>query len=118
MSPEDTLIKPPKTPEQFPSQQEIQSAFETILKGKKYKELRILSDEAGVYLYEIEVVLENGEKIEYNYQKATNDYTDPSLPASGQFSASIHTIEYDTKGRECGGTTAANYLDGTWKYLS
>jgi len=61
-------------PEQFPSQEEIKSVFETLLQGQEYTELRVQSDETGVSLYEIEVALEDGEKIEYNYQRATYDF--------------------------------------------
>ncbi|MFA5841895.1 MAG: hypothetical protein WC835_02990 [Candidatus Paceibacterota bacterium] len=105
-------------PEQFPAQEEIRSVFETILQGKEYKEVGVLSNEGGVYVYEIEIVLENGEKILYIYQKAKNDYRDKSLPDSAQFSASIHTMELDGEGIPCGGTTVANYLDGKWEYVS
>ena len=59
---ENGFAEQQKTPEQFPSQENIRSAFETILDGKEYTELRLLSDKEGVSLYEIEVVLENGEK--------------------------------------------------------
>lgn len=121
MSPDNKSLGQHEAPEQFPTQEEIKSVFETILKGKPYKELKelqVLSDEKGVCRYDIEVTFENGEKIEYNYQKATNDYRDKSLSAAAQFSASIHTIEYGSDGVPCGGTTAANYLDGRWEYIS
>lgn len=106
------------SPEQFPSKEEITSVFETILHGKEYKEVRVLSNESGVYVYEIEVDLENGEKILYIYQKAKNDYRDKSLPDSARFSASIHTMELGSDGIPCGGDTVANYLDGNWTYVS
>jgi hypothetical protein len=104
-------------PEKFPSQEEIKSVFEVILQDANYKELRVLSNEQGVYLYEVEVALENGEKIEYNYQKATYNYRDTSLPPGAQFSASIHKTYYDVDGMPYGGDCVANYLDGTWHYL-
>jgi len=105
-------------PEQFPSQEEIKSVFETLLQGQEYTELRVQSDETGVSLYEIEVALEDGEKIEYNYQRATYDFRDPSLPPGARFSASIHTINYSAEGMPYGGQCVANYLDGTWEYVS
>jgi hypothetical protein len=107
-----------KSPEHFPSEEELKSVFANILEGKEYKEVRSLSNENGICLYEAEVTLENGEKVLYIYQKAKNDYRDKSLPASAQFSASIHTTEFDSEGIPCGGDTVANYLDGVWTYVS
>ncbi len=103
-----------KTPEQFLSKEEIRSIFEIILKGKPYKELRFQADEKGVLLYEIEVVAENGEKMEFNFQRAKYDYTNPSLPAGGRFSASIHATIFDASGMPYNGMCVANYLDGKW----
>lgn len=105
-------------PERFPSREELKSVFETILQGKKYEEGRLLSNADGVYLYEAEVTSESGEKVLYIYQKAKNNYRNSSLPAAGQFSASIHTTEFDSEGIPCGGTSVANYLDGKWEYVS
>ena len=70
-----------------------------------------------MHLYEIEVVLENGEKWEYNYQRATYDYKETSLPSSARYSASIHVATYDVDGMPYGGQCVANYLDGTWHYV-
>lgn len=108
----------PKIPEQFPSQEEIKSVFETILQGKEYKELRVISDEKGISLYEVEVALENGEKIELNYQRAKYNYEDETLPTGGQFSASIHIIYFDADGVAMSGGCVANYRDGKWEYVS
>lgn len=106
------------TPEKLPSQEEVKTIFETFLEGKKYKELQVKTDEKGISVYEIEVTLENGEKIEFNYQKATYDYRDKTLPAGAQFAASIHTIYYGVDGIPYDGKCVANYLDGTWEYPS
>lgn len=108
-----------ETPEQFPLPEEIESVFGFILKGREYVELRILKDEKGaVYCYEIEITREEGEKIELNYQRAKYDYRDKTLPAGGQFSASIHATYYDKDGVPYGGECVANYLDGKWEYPS
>jgi len=104
--------------ERFPNQEEIKKIFEIILKGKEYKELRIESDAQGVSLYEIEVILENGEKIEYNFQRADYDYKNSSLPANARFSASIHMTNYNTDNIPFSGECVANYIDGKWEYLS
>lgn len=106
-----------KGPEQFPSLEEIKSVLEGILKGREYKELKNQSDDKGVSCYEIEVVLENGEKAEYNFQRANYDYTRPDLNAEARFSASIHVVFYDADGLPVGGECVANYLDGNWQVL-
>lgn len=103
-------------PEQLPSQEEIKSIFETILQGKEYKEARLFTDERGVRLYEIEITLENGDKVEYNYERSARDYRDETIPAGERFSASIHTIRYDEVGVPVSGECIANCFDGTWKY--
>jgi hypothetical protein len=116
MDSEDTFAEQHETPERFPSKEEIRSVFETILQGKRYKELRVLSKEGLVRLYEIEVTLENGERLQYNYQRAIYNYRDKSLPPGAQFSASIHMTKYGSEGNPNGGHCVANYLDGEWKY--
>lgn len=108
--------KQEKAPEKFPSQEEIKSQLEKFCRGREYKELRILSDENGVHCYEIEATDEHGEKIEYNFQKAKYDYTDPKLPPTARFSASIHSTTFNGD-MPCGGECVANYLDGVW-YLT
>lgn len=112
------MFESPEKKEQLPSQEEVKSAFETILKGKEYKEIRAISDERGLSIYEVEVTLEDGEKIELNFQTAKNDYHDKSLPAGGQFSASIHATYYDKDSMPYSGESVANYLDGVWSYTS
>lgn len=106
-----------EAPERFPSQEEITSAFETILGHKSYTELRLRSDKNEVHLYEIGVVLENGEKREYNFQRAKYGHREKSLPAGAKFSASIHVTRYNSEGMPYDGQCVANYLDGTWQYI-
>jgi hypothetical protein len=117
MNQEREISEQHETPEQFPSQEEVKSAFETILGGREYKELRLRSDDEGVHMYEIVITLENGEKREYNYQKAKYDFREKSLPVGAQFSASIHMTRYDADGIPYDGQCVANYLDGVWRYI-
>ncbi len=106
-----------QAPEKLPTKEDIQSFLETVLKGKVYKELRVLTDEKGVTVYEIEIDLENGEKVEYNYQRAKYDYTNKSNHPLQQSSASIHSIDYDASGMPIGGKGVAEYRDGTWTLI-
>jgi hypothetical protein len=106
-----------RSPEKLPSKEEIQSIFESALKGREYKEVRVLSDEKGITVYEIEVELENGEKAEYNYQRAKYDFTNKSSHYLQQSSASIHVVYYDDSGMPTGGKGVAEYRDGTWTFI-
>lgn len=104
-------------PERFPSKEELVSTFESILNGKEFTELRFNEDEKGVALYEIETNDEEGYRVEYNYQRAKYDHTDPSLPSTARFSASIHKTIYDGD-MPVSGECVANYLNGTWEFTS
>lgn len=103
--------------ERFPSKEEVSSVFEKIVQGKEYKEVRFEADARGVLLYEIEITLGNGLKIEFNFQKANYNYKDPTIHPNLQFSASIQSIEYDEDGMPIGGEGMANYRNGQWTYL-
>ncbi len=118
MDSEKTFKEQHETPERFPSKEEIRSVFETIINGRQYTELpgREKSDEQGVYLYEIEVPFENGEKVECNYQRANYNYKELQGHPGGNYSASIHLYQYDADGMPVGGKRAANYLNGVWKF--
>ncbi len=106
-----------EAPETFPSLEEVKSALAIILEGKESKELRQRSDAQGVQLYEVEVAAANGEKLEYNFQRAQYNYQDPSLPSTARFSASIHMTIYDADGIPYDGQCVANFLNGTWQYV-
>jgi hypothetical protein len=88
------------------------------LPGKEYRELVVLSVEKGMSRYEIEIALENGEKIEFNYHRAKYDYKNENLNPEGKFLASIHATYYDKDGMPYSGECIANYLDGKWKMTS
>lgn len=111
MSIENPFNAQENAPEHFPSQEELKTIFEGILEGQEYKELKIKKEGEEVIFYEIEVTLENGEKMEYNYQKA--DSAD-----SAKFKASIHVTYYDSEGMPFYGEDIANYRDGKWEYSS
>lgn len=118
MNSENKYAEQHEIPERFPSKEEIRSVFETIIKGRQYKELRVLNDEHGVSLYEIEVPLENGEKVECNYQKARYNYKGLENQPNAIYSASIHLLQYDVNGMPVSGKNAANYINGIWKFYS
>jgi hypothetical protein len=116
MTLENPLNKQEKVPEEFPTLEEIEMILGKILPGENHGEPKIKTNEEGVYFYEVEATLESGEKIEYNFQKATYDYRDVTLPKGAQYSASIHATYYDANSMPTGGGCVANYLDGEWKF--
>src|SRR5688572_15688990 len=117
MNQENRLSERQETAERLPTQEEIKSALETILGGKEYAQTRLRSNGEEIELYEVEVVLEDGEKREYNYQKASYDHKEETLPTSAKFSASIHMTKYDSDGIPYDGQCVANYRNGSWQYI-
>lgn len=103
-------------PEQLPQKEEIRHTFERLLKGNKYEEVREKSDDLGITVYEIKTTAEDGNKIEYNYQRSQYDHRNPDLPDLMRCSASIHRTEYDGE-MPVSGDRIANYLDGSWTYF-
>lgn len=112
---------PEANPEIFPTEKEIIGVLENILQGKEYKILRKKENASGISMIEFEVVFENGEKVEYNYQKAEYDYRNPGpeVTEAGRIAASISATFYDSDGIPISGETVANYLGGgNWRYTS
>lgn len=101
--------------DRFPSAEDVENVLKEYLQGIPYKIIpsSLRSDDKGVVIFEIETNV-NGEKTEYNYQRAKYDHTQASLPSGAKFSASIHSISYDRDGVPVGGQCVMNFRDGTW----
>lgn len=98
-------------PEQFPTQEELQSVFEHFLKGNPYKVIGVPREDS----YVIETI-EGGERVEYDYARAKYDHQRADLPDTAKFSASIHKTTYNGD-MPISGECVANYLDGHWEFL-
>jgi hypothetical protein len=106
---------PENTAERIFTKEEIATVFESLLGDVEYKELRVLEDEDGMYLYEIEIPdtdpKNTGGKIEYSYTR------------KGQFGriqaseTGIHSVFYDENEIPFGGDHVAGFRDGEWKRL-
>jgi len=107
---DDDLEKPT---EHFPDQAEIEALLATHLQGKEYSITRSNSDDKGVLIFEAEMIID-GEKTVFNYQRATYDHTNPERDEYARFSASLHSVSYDSDGMPQGGKCIANYRDGQW----
>ena len=88
---------------------EIEGLFRELAKNG-YRELRMLADEKGVYLWEIMAMGDSpGEEIEYGYKRERN--------AQGRvFAHEIHATFYQD-GEMIYGTSVARFVDGKWKML-
>ena len=107
--PPNEPVEQEKTPERLPSKEELTSVFESIIRGKEYKEVRYKENEKGeVILFEIEITFADG-KIEYTYEKAKTE---------GGPSASIHDVIYDETGYPTGGRCMSNYINGVWEHVN
>ena len=87
---------------------QMKQRLEEIESGPKYKETRLLKDEKGVYLWDVEVEGEKpGETTEYSYQREGN---------FKEGSANMSTIQatFYENGVPVGGKTVADFVDGKW----
>lgn len=106
-----------ENPDRFPSAGDVESVLRGHLQGIPYKVVTSKSDDKGVVTFEIEINV-GGEKTEYNYQRAKYDHTQVSLPSGAKFSASIHSVHYDSDGISIGGQCVMNFRDGKWYSVS
>ncbi len=107
-----------KVPDQFeknieyiPTPEEVRSLFEQLVGEKKYEEVRKLEDEQGLYLWEIAIIGEDGNRVEYAYIRK-GLYHQGSDPYT-----SIHIYFYDSEGVPIGGYPVAKLINGKWKLI-
>ena len=118
--PEDTnLIRTDKSPEKFPSKEEVGSIFGRILQGKEYTDQLVKNDEFGLYKYYITVALGDGSTKEFYYKRADDYGPKNQFSTDAKYSASIHSMDYDANGQPISyeDTTVANYNKGEWIFI-
>jgi hypothetical protein len=103
--PEKIEQKNPK--ESHPSESKIKEVFEKITDGQKYKELRKLEDQEGIYLWEIVLETEEG-KTEYEYMRKG------SHKEGGAIYSAIHVNFYDKDDMPIGGDLVTRYEEKDW----
>ncbi|OGG54995.1 hypothetical protein A3D62_03050 [Candidatus Kaiserbacteria bacterium RIFCSPHIGHO2_02_FULL_49_11] len=97
-----------KGPEPIPTQEEVRSVFEQLAGGEKYETVRELTDEKGLYLWDIIISVEDG-STEYSYMRA-------GRYREGQASeTAIHVTFFDKTGTPVGGHSVAKYEKGEWE---
>lgn len=95
--------------EHIPTLEEVRSIFRRLTE-KRFKEVRKINDEKGLYLFDITVPGKlKGEVTEYSYRRGQTD-----KHANPIDSIQVTFYEYD---RPVSGTTVAEIVDGEWKIL-
>lgn len=102
---------PEAKPEEIPSPESIENMFWKLVEGGAYTERRKLSDEHGVYLWEITTPSKGDEHGEYVYVRA-GEHTEASSNDTH-----IHVLFLDDNGAPTGGHTVAEFKSGEWEIL-
>lgn len=109
----------PNQIEHIPTPEEIRSLFEQLVGEKEYEEVQKLEDEQGLYLWEIAITGEDGDRIEYAYMRKglhNSKMSDPYISMSDPYT-SIHVYFYNSEGVPTSGYTVAKLVNGTWKLI-
>lgn len=96
-----------KETEHISTLEEIKDIFEKLLQGQKYKIVRKISDEKGLYLLDIKVQKKN-EYNEYSYMRE-------GRYQEGQASnTAIHVTFFNCSGVPTGGHSVAKFENEKW----
>ena len=96
--------------EHIPTPEEVYLVFKELT-NKEYKEIRKCDDEKGVYLLEIIVPGDlEGETIEYAYMRK-------GTYKEGESGATEVHVTYYNDGMPISGTSAARWVDGSWRII-
>jgi len=121
--------KPPKTgldpspepgPERIPTEIEIKEHFDRLLEGREYIDRRKLEDEQGIYLWEVTTILTPEECATIEESEGTKEYTYTRKgphAAGNPIQTTINFSYYDAAGMPVGGGSAAQLINGTWKFF-
>lgn len=91
------MSEKPPTPEsgaeKFPSMEKVLEGFEKIIGSAETKVLKQTEDEHGLFIYDVEAKLPNGDTVECCFKRAR------TLEVGGiKVPSRIHTMIYDTDG--------------------
>ena len=94
-------------PDAITTEEEVRSIFEKLASGKAFTETRKLNDEAGIFLWDIEIPSEDG-KTEYSFRRGRMEV--------GELSGiRIDVAYYDADGMPISGHSAAKRIGRIWK---
>lgn len=102
----DALIE---TLEKVPSIEEIRIVLNEAIGSREFKEVKMLEDECGVFLMEVQVDGPAG-IVEYGYMRKGR------YGQNQTSTTSVHAVFYDNNGIPSGGCKFAELVDGTWQF--
>ena len=97
---------------EFPTHDEIWQVFEDLLAGREFTETRKLTDDLGVYLWEIRTTFSDGSTIEYSYAR------EGRFPEGSATVSRIDRVYLDAQNNPVRGDSIAKFIDGRWVIIS
>ncbi|MCR4286112.1 MAG: hypothetical protein NUW00_04430 [Candidatus Kaiserbacteria bacterium] len=95
--------------EKFPSMEKVLDGFEKITGGAEIKVLKKTEDEHGLFVFDVETRLINGDTVECCFKRARAREADGvNVPSR------IHTMLYNADGMPSGAGPQYDYIDGEW----
>lgn len=106
----EAIQTPESGAEQFPSLEKVLEGFDTFLEGAEItKVLKQVEDEQGLFVYDVEAKLPNGDTVECCFKRAR------ALEVGGtEVPSRIHTMVYDADGMPSGTGPQYDLIDGEW----
>ncbi len=106
----ESIPTPESSAEQFPSLEKVLEGFDKFLEGAEItKVLKQVEDEQGLFIYDVEAKLPNGDTVECCFKRArTLGTTGIEIPSR------IHTAICDADGVPLGTGPQYDYLNGDW----
>lgn len=101
-------------PEHIPSKEEVLAVIKNLAGEKELSERRILEDEQGVYVWELEVKTAEG-MTEYGYMRKGSHRQGEDH--GGALTTAIHATLFDADGMPYSGGNVAELVDGEWKFI-
>ncbi len=96
-------------PEIIPTSEEVLEIFKQLVGSLEYVEERKLSDESGLYLWDIVVPGEDGGTVQYSYSR------EGIFPEGSPTSTTVYCSFFDADGSVFWGTSVAKVINGEWK---
>lgn len=106
----ESIPTPESGAEQFSSLDTVLAGFDKFLEGSEIiKVLKQVEDEQGLFIYDVEAKLPNGDTVECCYKRAR------TLEVGGtEVPSRIHTMLYDAEGIPSGSGPQFDFLNGEW----
>jgi hypothetical protein len=106
----ESIPTPESGAEQSPTLDKVLEGFDKFLEGAEItKVLKQVEDENGLFIYDVEAKLPNGDTVECLYKRSR------TLEVGGtEVPSRIHTILYDSEGMPSSAGQQFDYIGGEW----